>query len=256
MLRILATGSILKDFTRNERENGVVEFTIRVGINEPYKKADNTQDSIRNMLICKVFKKSENAQEFQAGLREGQSVFVECDMPKAQASVNPRTNNVYGFFTADSVKQFLLLGKDSTNFIKLYAIGNICADAEIRDLKNETDRKAVNFSVACNERKGKDKDGNPIENAVFVNCGMFRAADKTGIANYLEKGQKIFCEGRPVVRVNTNDAGEPKAYFNADIQNVEFVGSAKKDESFPATSAPASVNADFYSENPVDDLPF
>lgn len=140
---------------------------------------------------------------------------------------------------------------------KLAIIGNITADAVIRDVNG---KHVINFNVAVN-KKYTNKDGQKIEKATFYKCAIWR--DNTTIAQYIKKGDRIYVEGNPEVETYQNKNGETIANIKINIRGeVVLLGDARKKENETTESAP-SQEASHEAENVLvpnaggnDDLPF
>jgi single-strand DNA-binding protein len=255
MLKLNFIGEVLKDWTKIENANGTCEYSVRVVVTEAYQK-DGKQEANRHLVVVKVWRKQENVPDFEKDLKKGVSVYVSCEMPTAVVGKNEKTQAVYGSLCSSRCRQFIFLGNGVENFIHLQGIGGITGDAQVKDLTNDAERKAINFSVAFSERtEGFDANGYPNQNTVFVNGGLFRKADKIGVAKYLTKGTRVYVEGKPTVRIATDAQGNPRAYFNAEFLNAEFVGGGKKDTT--AIAEKTDEHGDTPANDPYSDgLPF
>lgn len=255
MLQINAIGRICKGTVKKQLENGTINYVVPVLVEVPYKSEKGIEYQ-KTLLNVPIWRKEENIPEFELNAKVGAVVSVGMNMPFAVSNTK-EDGSVYGSFSCKKVNRFLFLGEKSEHYIDLLAVGNLTADAKISDLKSDENRKAINFSVACNMRE-KDKEGNPVDFAVFVNCGMFREAGKTSIADYIRKGGKIVAEGRPVVRTSINEQGKPVAYFNAEIYQIEFVGKLPESETRELPEPPFDANQPTGNSlvNSNDDLPF
>jgi len=75
---------------------------------------------------------------------------------------------------------------------KVIIVANLTKDPESRQTNNGT--SVCKLGLAIN-RKWKDKEGNPVEEATFVDCDVWgKTADFC--RDYLRKGFKVFIEGR------------------------------------------------------------
>ena len=92
--------------------------------------------------------------------------------------------------------------------IKLQIIGHLGTDCTTNEVNGRT---VINFPVAHSE-KYKDAQGNLVEKSTWVRCAYW--TDRTGIAQYLKKGQLVYAEGSP----------EAEGYLNKDNQNADNVG--------------------------------
>lgn len=106
---------------------------------------------------------------------------------------------------------------------RLMIIGNVGKDATIRDAGNS---KVISFSVAHSERY-TNKQGETQEKTTWVECSYFRPPDKTGIAQYLKAGAKIYVEGQADTRVYQNSAGGWVASLVMKVERIELLGEKK-----------------------------
>lgn len=124
---------------------------------------------------------------------------------------------------------------------RMTVIGNLTQDAEVKEVKG---KKAINFSVATNE-KFKDASGNQVEKAFYYNCTIWRDSN-IKISEYLTKGTKVYIEGTPDVDAYTDKQGEVKYSIKITVGNLELIGGGVKKET--QTSIGSSPKE--------DDLPF
>ncbi len=102
--------------------------------------------------------------------------------------------------------------------IRLTVIGNIGNDAEIKMIN---DSKVINFTVAHNERiTTKDR---VIENVTtWVECSLWVKPDNK-LAEYIKKGNKIYLEGYPNVRVYKDKEENIKYSLNLNVNKLELL---------------------------------
>ncbi len=105
-------------------------------------------------------------------------------------------------------------------------IGNLTKDAELRTTSRQgVKSEFVSFTVACNEQRGDEKATTFFE----------VTSAKTGVFDYLKKGQKVCVIGN--FRFNkTKDAnGKEYDHLNIAAYGLELAGSlpAKKEEDLP-----------------------
>ena len=144
---------------------------------------------------------------------------------------------------------------------KITIIGNITRDAEIRDFSN---RKAINFTVAVNESY-KDSSGTKVEKSSFFNCTLWR--ENTTIATYLKKGVKVYIEGDNFdSEYYQNKEGEIKSSIKITVNRLELLSTSQNQtqQTQPAQTQqkPAQQNQG-YNQDTIssstfsdDDLPF
>lgn len=122
--------------------------------------------------------------------------------------------------------------------IKSIVIGNLGADAIIREWNG---KKAISFSVAHNE-KYKDSQGVQHEKTTWVNCTLWRNSD-TNLVKYLRKGQLVYLEGSPDVKVYQNKAGQFVPDFSLNITNLQLLGGKASNEQEEPAEEPAAADA-------------
>ena len=99
--------------------------------------------------------------------------------------------------------------------LMITAAGTVGRDAELRRTQNGD--AVLGFSIAIDN--GKDRDGNRRD-ATWVRCSIWgKRADS--LEQYIKKGTKIACTGRPSVSVY-NDKGS----LELSVDNFTFMGSA------------------------------
>lgn len=120
--------------------------------------------------------------------------------------------------------------------INLNLIGSLGRDAEVKDAAGT---KVINFSAAVNIGYGDKKS------TIWVSCAKF--GEKTGVADYLKKGTKVYLSGEPSLRTFTNKDGVEKTELTLRVERIELLG--ERPEANAAPTLPPVVDAS-------DDLPF
>jgi single-strand DNA-binding protein len=108
---------------------------------------------------------------------------------------------------------------------RITVIGNITADAEVRDVNGV---KAINFCIAENSTY-KNKKGERVETSTFFNCTVWREKNIL-ISNYLLKGVKVFLEGEPEIEIYQNKEGNTVGAIKINVKNIELLGGGRKPE--------------------------
>ena len=138
--------------------------------------------------------------------------------------------------------------------IKLQVIGNLGKDCVTNTVNGKT---VMNFTVAHSE-KFRDQQGNTKEKTIWVDCAYW--SDRTGVAPYLKKGQKVYVEGQPEVKTYQKNDGTQGFSLSLRVSSIELSGG--KNESggdMNQGSTPVyQPNRSSVSDvtEPVDDLPF
>lgn len=142
--------------------------------------------------------------------------------------------------------------------IKLLLLGHLGNDAVVN---NVTGRNVINFQV-CHSDKYKDSQGSEINKSVWVSCAYW--TDKTNIAQYLQKGTRIYVEGQPDIKMYRNSAGENKSNITCRVISIQLLGSNQKDTTVGMNSNPPiteqqgykPVQTDYSIQQDDDSLPF
>lgn len=91
---------------------------------------------------------------------------------------------------------------------KIDLIGNLVVDAEIRTGKDGSEY--ISFRVAVSEHSAEEKNTTYYE----VTCS------KSGVIEYLKKGQQVFVSGRLSLSVHVKD---DKGYLNARVKAKDLI---------------------------------
>ncbi|MFA7290365.1 MAG: single-stranded DNA-binding protein [Melioribacteraceae bacterium] len=132
--------------------------------------------------------------------------------------------------------------------IKLQLIGNLGGDATTNIVNG---KQVINFS-ACHTEKWKDASGAQKEKSLWVSCAWWN--DSQNITQYLKKGQQVYVEGIPDVRIYLNARSESIAQITMRVTSLNLLGSvAKKEDSGAPTQ---SSRDDINNPTTSDDVPF
>jgi len=111
------------------------------------------------------------------------------------------------------------------NFNKVFMMGNLTRDPELRYLPNGT--AVTTFTIASN-RVYKLQTGEKKEEATFVRVVVWgRRAETCG--EYLSKGSPAFVEGRLQSRTWQGQDGQKRSTIEIVADNVQFLGRARKE---------------------------
>jgi single-strand DNA-binding protein len=131
------------------------------------------------------------------------------------------------------------------NLNRLMFAGNLTADPARR---GEDNGSPVNISLACN-RRWKDKDGTPKEEATFIDCEAWGKTADT-IMNFCKKGRNVYIEGRlKNNRWETSD-GQKRQRIVVVIDSMQFIDSPKDTAVVEHAPVPAPVPAAAEDEAP------
>jgi single-strand DNA-binding protein len=132
--------------------------------------------------------------------------------------------------------------------IRLDIIGHIGRDCIVRDVQG-SNQKSISFSVAHSE-KWRDTAGTQHEKTTWVNCTLWRNADKTAIATYLTKGTLVQVTGIPEARAYTGNDGVNKAELQLRVKEIELLGGGNRQDQ-PAHQQPQQQPTPNYAPAPT-----
>lgn len=107
--------------------------------------------------------------------------------------------------------------------LKLELIGNLGKDCSTNVVNGN---HVINFSVAHSD-KTRDQENNWIEKTVWVECAYW--TEKTGVVNFLRKGQQVYAEGIPEVKTYTKKDGSTGISLTLRVIYLQLVGSLSSD---------------------------
>lgn len=134
--------------------------------------------------------------------------------------------------------------------VRLEIHGNLTRDPERGETRNG--RPVTNFTVACNQYRGKD---NP-DKTFYVRVSAFGALADT-VAACFKKGQGIICWGPADIHAwNDRNDNSARAAFELTLEGWDFAGSAPKAGEGEAAPAAAPEKPTEMQEEDDEDLPF
>ncbi|HIG26536.1 MAG TPA: single-stranded DNA-binding protein [Verrucomicrobiales bacterium] len=149
------------------------------------------------------------------------------------------------------------------NFNKVYLLGNITRDPEIRYTPKGTAIARLGLAV---NRSWKTESGETHEEATFIDVDAFGRQAET-LGQYLRKGNPIFIEGR--LRLDTwedKQTNQKRSKLYVVLENFQFLGSknegtAPEGGGGPVQEKPQSSSPPMQSPPPNhlpddDDVPF
>ena len=145
--------------------------------------------------------------------------------------------------------------------LKMQVIGNLGKDCIVNTVSG---KNVINFTVAHSE-KFRDSQGVNQERTTWVDCAWW--TDRTNVAPYLTKGQKVWIDGTPEVRSFTRNDGTSGAVLSLRVRELQLVGSKADGTSQmgntssggawqPAPTTPTPNPSPDATEGATDDLPF
>ena len=147
---------------------------------------------------------------------------------------------------------------------RLTIIGNLTGDPEVRQVSTRDGSVNVcDFSVAVNDRRKKDANGQP--EATFFRCTAWRGLAEV-VGKFASKGTKVAVTGPVSCRTYQCNDGQTRASLEVTVDDFEFVGGGQRNNpagqqaDVPQNSAPIPQNDTPIPQSftPVDnsDLPF
>jgi single-strand DNA-binding protein len=149
---------------------------------------------------------------------------------------------------------------------KVQLIGNVGKDPEIRSLKNGD--RVASFSVAMTE-KWKDRDGDSQEKTEWANVVVFNDGLAGVIERYVQKGSKVYVEGKFTTRKWTDKDGIDR--YSTEVVLSQFAGqiillgggqessgerSGRRDDRRETRRDTGRGSRDSFSDDLDDDIPF
>ncbi len=137
---------------------------------------------------------------------------------------------------------------------KVTIIGNLGRDPETRINANNT--FIANFSIAVNNKR-KTATGEEIKKTDWYNITATGKQAQT-IAKNVRKGEQLYVEGRQTFNDWTDREGNARRTIEVFMQDFQFMGRNRSDETEAAPEAAASAIPDDIREaiNAPDDLDF
>lgn len=122
--------------------------------------------------------------------------------------------------------------------LQITAIGNLGRDCQVQNVNG---RSVINFAVAHTEKFQDRSTGEMREKTTWLDCAYW--TDKTGIAQYLHKGQQVCIQGQPDIRTYQTKDGRQGAIISVRVQRVELLGGrpqgANNGQTAPSATQPA-----------------
>jgi len=136
--------------------------------------------------------------------------------------------------------------------VRMQLLGNVGKPATVNSFNG---RNVINFFLATSER-WRDAGGVEHEKTRWVECSLWR--DSTTIAQYLQKGTKVFVEGVPDVKTFQKQDGTFVASQTLKVTYIQLLGGNKdgqqQQEQPPITYTGAG--SEKHDDSDGSDLPF
>lgn len=139
------------------------------------------------------------------------------------------------------------------HYNRVVLIGNLTREPELRYTPNNT--AVTDIGLAVN-RNYQDGSGEWQEETTFVDVTVWgRQAENA--SQYLDKGNRLFLEGRLTFDQWENDAGENRSKLSVTAERLSFIDSAGEGESPDAQGdSPDEILDDVDVDETEDDIPF
>src|SRR5688572_16499334 len=112
------------------------------------------------------------------------------------------------------------------NFNKVYLIGNLTRDPELRVTPKGT--AICQFGMAVN-RQFKDESGAMRDDTTFVDIEAWGKQGET-ISKYCQKGRPLFVEGRlKLDQWEDKTSGQKRSKLKVVLEGFQFLGSGQRD---------------------------
>lgn len=139
------------------------------------------------------------------------------------------------------------------HYNRVILIGNLTRDPELRYTPNNT--AVADFGLAVN-RNYQDGSGDWQEETTFVDITVWgRQAENA--SQYLEKGNRVFLEGRLRLDQWETDSGESRSKHGVTAERLSFLDSeGGPDAESGEAESPDEILDDVDVEETEDDIPF
>lgn len=129
-------------------------------------------------------------------------------------------------------------------------LGNLTRDPELRYLPSGS--AVTNVGLAVN-RKYKDKDGNPVEDTLFVDVEAYAKTAEL-LHEYCKKGRQVLIKGRLRLRTWEAQDGAKRRKHTVVCQQVTFLQRPKGDTPPAQDAPPPDQDPKFQPDD--EDVPF
>ena len=143
-----------------------------------------------------------------------------------------------------------------SNFNKVYLIGNLTRDPELRVTPKGT--AVCQFGLAVN-RQFKDEAGNSRDETTFVDIESWGRQGET-IAKYCTKGRPLFVEGRlKFEQWEDKTSGQKRNRLKVVLESFQFIGgrdNANEQGAPSSRPSPSARNETMDADALDEDVPF
>lgn len=110
---------------------------------------------------------------------------------------------------------------------KIQVIGNLTRDCVVNNVNG---KQVINMSIAANE-KYKNHQGIEVNGVTYYDISYW--TESAALAQYLRKGQQLFVEGKPSIKMFTTSDGKQAANIAIRVQQIQLLGGNPKDNQQP-----------------------
>jgi len=145
------------------------------------------------------------------------------------------------------------------SFNKIILVGNLGRDPELRYTPDGT--PVCSFSLATNERRRDRATGENNDVTTWFRVTLWRRQAEVA-SQYLSRGKPVYIEGRLRVEEYTDRDGKTRHSLEVTATDMQFIGSAQRDEmgGAPAAKGAAAPRSAGPPPEPTDltddDVPF
>lgn len=116
--------------------------------------------------------------------------------------------------------------------IKLEAIGNLGANAELKD---HNGRKFISFRIAHSDSYANKDTGEIVKRTTWISCII--NGDGGALTPYLKKGTKVFVRGNLSINIfNSAMSHQQEVGLNLAVWEIELCGGQREDNNSPEQS--------------------
>lgn len=135
------------------------------------------------------------------------------------------------------------------SFNKIILVGNLGRDPELRYTPQGT--PVCTFSIATNERI-KDRSGESKDLATWFRVTAWQKLAESA-SQYLEKGRKVYVEGRLRLEQFTDRDGKPRVNAEVTATDIKFIGGGNQNEQRVSSGTGGHQQQDELTD---EDIPF
>lgn len=128
-----------------------------------------------------------------------------------------------------------------SSFNKVYLVGNLTRDPELKTLPSGSSVAAFGLAVNRSYRKA---DGEEVEETTFVDIDAFGKSAEN-IQKYCKKGDPLMVEGRLRFRTWETDAGDKRSKLSVILETFQFLPRSGGEDGAGGGSAEPDIDAPY-----------